>query len=89
MDKETAQAELEALQQLEVSQGWALLKTRLAKLIMLRREASQAALRQGEFNKALLTQGYIDGLEAVPTLLQKSIQALIDGQVKPPDPPQY
>ena len=87
--QEIAHLELEALRQLEASQGWAVLKTRLAKLIMLRTEASQGLLRQGEFNKALLTQGYVDGLSAVPTLLQKSIQALIDGQSKPPDPPQY
>ena len=87
--KEIAQIELEALRQLEASQGWAVLRTRLAKLITLRTEASQGLLRQAEFNKALLTQGYVDGLSALPTLLQKSIQALIDGQSKQPDPPQY
>ena len=76
LTREQAEQELQVLQALKKSQGWAAL-LRLLEQVCRRKSVERSnRLRKERLHEAVLMQGEIDGIESVPTHLENYMREL-------------
>ena len=85
--QELREEQAQQLRQLATSPGWELYKAHLRSLARCKSKETAVALRVGEFSRAALHQGHVDGLDDAATKLSDYITSL--GVARSPDAPAY